>query len=103
VWPTSKESTMQEITPTGDDAFEAVELRTPNERAAAAAWAGLRECRTDLLAARVWALEAQIMLGAVGSAHTKAAEKLADKTADCLECCEAVLFWLGGGEHEAQR
>lgn len=93
---------MQEITPP-DDAWKAVELSTPSERAAAAAWAGLRECCTDLLAARVYALEAQIRLGVVGSAHTAAADKLAEKIADSLECCEAVLFWLGGGEHEAQR
>jgi hypothetical protein len=73
------------------------------ERAEAAAWAGLSECRTALLEARVWALESQIYLGVAGSSHTVYAEKLAQKTADALECCEALLFWLGGGTHEAQR
>jgi hypothetical protein len=73
------------------------------ERAEAAAWAALSECRTDLLASRVLALEAQIYLGVAGSVHTKSAEKLAEKTADVLECCEVMIFWLGGGTHEAQR
>jgi hypothetical protein len=42
-------------------------------------------------------------LGVAGSVHAVYAEKLAQKTADALECCEALLFWLGGGTHEAQR
>jgi hypothetical protein len=78
-------------------------LTTPIERAHAAAWAGLTECRTDLLAGRVWALEAQIRLMVTGSVHAQAAEKLADKIAEAIENCEAMLFWLGGGTHEAQR
>jgi hypothetical protein len=73
------------------------------ERAEAAAWAGLSECRTDLLASRVAALESPIYLGVAGSVHAVYAERLAVKTADALECCEALLFWLGGGTHEAQR
>jgi hypothetical protein len=73
------------------------------ERAEAAAWSGLTECRTDLLAAMVAALEAQVSLLVAGSPHAQAAEKLARKIADALECCEAVTFWLGGDTHEAQR
>jgi spore coat polysaccharide biosynthesis predicted glycosyltransferase SpsG len=75
----------------------------PVERAAVAAWSALTECRTALLESRIWALEAQIYLGVAGSHHTAAAEKFADKTADVLESCEAVLFALGGTDHEPQQ
>jgi hypothetical protein len=77
-------------------------VSTPVERAAAAAWSGLRECRTDLLASRVWALEAQIRLTVTGSAHAEGAEKLAEQIADALEQCEVMIFLLGG-THEAQK
>jgi hypothetical protein len=73
------------------------------ERAHAAAWSGLTECRTDVLAAMVAALEAQVSLLVAGPVHAQAAEKLGRKIADALENCEAMLFWLGGGTHEAQR
>lgn len=72
------------------------------ERTEAAAWAGLRECRTDLLAARVWALEAQIRLVVAGSTQAERASELSEKIADAIEHCEAVTFRLGG-EHEEQR
>jgi hypothetical protein len=85
----------------GDDEIRI--MITPVERAAVAAWSALTECRTALLESRVWALEAQIYLGVAGSRHTAAAEKFAQKTADVLESCEAMVFWLGGGTHEAQR
>jgi hypothetical protein len=49
--------------------YEISPVSTAVERAQAAAWSGLCECRTDLLAARVWALEAQIRLMVTGSVH----------------------------------
>jgi hypothetical protein len=78
-------------------------MRSPIERAQVVAWSGLREARTVLLESRVHVLQSQIALGVVGEPHTADVERLANKVADALECCEAILFWLGGGEHEAQR
>lgn len=73
------------------------------ERAEAAAWAGLRECRTDLLGARVWALEAQIRLTVAGSPSVVLAEKLAEMIADAVEHCEAVTLHLASDGHEGPR
>jgi hypothetical protein len=70
------------------------------EQAEAAAWAGLRECRTDLLGARVWALEAQIRLTVAGSAFAVHAEMLAEKIADAVEHCETVTLQLASDGHE---
>jgi hypothetical protein len=68
--------------------------------AEAAKWAGLRECRSDLLAARVWALEAQIRLVVTGSAHAERANQLSEKIADAIENCEGLIFHLAAAEHE---
>lgn len=76
----------------------------PAERAQAAAWSGLSDCRTDLLAARVWALEAQIRLGVTGSAHAQRASELSEKIADAVEHCEtAILHLQADGREGSER
>jgi hypothetical protein len=81
-----------------DDQIRAV--TTPVGRAQAAAWSGLRECRTALLESRVWSLESQIYLGVAGSTHADRVEKLAEKIAHALEYCEAAILFIQADEPE---